>query len=87
MFMYCCSKQGNKIDILVQTLWQLQVMCYIKLLRLYSGKEKTRIVQYLNYGNCFIEHMGSGSNWYQIVNKTCYILIVSKFYIEKRYLC
>ena len=27
--------------------------------------------------------MASGSNWYQIESKTCYILKVSKFYIEK----
>ena len=28
--------------------------------------------------------MGSGQNWYQIMNKTCYILKVSKFYVEKK---
>ena len=27
--------------------------------------------------------MGSGSNWYQIGNKACYILKACKFYIEK----
>ena len=54
-----------------------------KLFRLYSGKEKPAYVQYLNYSNCFIQLMGSGSNWYQIGNKACYILKVCKFYIEK----
>ena len=27
--------------------------------------------------------MGSGSNWYQIGSKACYILKISKFYIKK----
>ena len=36
-----------------------------KLFRLYSGKKKLRIVQYLNYSNCFIQLMRSGSNLYQ----------------------
>ena len=31
--------------------------------------------------------MRSGLNWYQIVNKACYILKVCKFYIEKGCLC
>ena len=57
-----------------------------KLFRLYSGK-KLRIVQYLNQNNCFIQLIGSGSNWYQIGNKACYILKVYKLYIEKGYLC
>ena len=31
--------------------------------------------------------MGLGQNWYQIGIKICYIPKVSKFYLEKRYLC
>ena len=31
--------------------------------------------------------MGSGPNWYQIGNKTCYISNVSNFYGEREYLC
>ena len=31
--------------------------------------------------------MGSVPNWYQIGNETCYIAKVSKFYVEKGYLC
>ena len=32
--------------------------------------------------------MGSGPSWYQIGNRTCYILKVSNYmYIEKGYLC
>ena len=34
-----------------------------------------------------LKSMGLGSNWYQIGNKTYYILKVSKFYAEKRYQC
>ena len=30
--------------------------------------------------------MRSEPNWYQIGNRTCYILKVSKFYVEKGYL-
>ena len=29
--------------------------------------------------------MGSGPNWYQIANKTCYSPKVSKLYVEKVY--
>ena len=50
-------------------------------------RKKLRIVQYLNYSNCFIQFIRSGSNWCQIGNKACYILKVCKFYVEKGYTC
>ena len=31
--------------------------------------------------------MGLGSNWYQIGNRTSHIQNVSRFYVEKGYLC
>ena len=64
---------------------QLQVIHYRKLCRLYSGKWKTAYFAIFKlYLLCFIQSMGSGPYWYQIGNKACCILKVSKFYAKKK---
>ena len=61
-------------------------MRYRNLYRLYSKKEKIACCAISKLSNCFIHLIESGSNWYQIGSKACYILKVSKFYREKGYL-
>ena len=65
------------IDLLVQTIYQGQVEKVQKVIQIELRKKTACFVIFKFY--FFIQAMGSGPYWYQIVNKAFYTLKVSNF--------